>query len=85
MGEYLRIQEMLREGESYAGLILGKDGEPDYHLVLLPEEASDVSWPTASEWAGDEEEQKTMTADIAKALKADVVKMTSGDYLVIRG
>ncbi|ULT54675.1 hypothetical protein L1999_16110 [Neobacillus drentensis] len=35
--------------------------------------------------AGDEEEQKTMTADIAKALKADVVKMTSGDYLVIRG
>ncbi|MEH7413834.1 hypothetical protein V7266_00920 [Neobacillus drentensis] len=35
--------------------------------------------------AGDEVEQKTMTADIAKALKADVVKMTSGDYLVIRG
>ncbi|TWD96377.1 hypothetical protein FB550_11125 [Neobacillus bataviensis] len=35
--------------------------------------------------ASDEEEQKTMTADIAKALKADVVKMTSGDYLVIRG
>ncbi|PLS08596.1 capping complex subunit for YIEGIA [Neobacillus cucumis] len=35
--------------------------------------------------ANDVEEQKTMTADIAKALKADVVKMTSGDYLVIRG
>jgi len=35
--------------------------------------------------ASNEEEQKTMTADIAKALKADVVKMTSGDYLVIRG
>ncbi|MEH7098145.1 capping complex subunit for YIEGIA [Neobacillus vireti] len=35
--------------------------------------------------AGDEQEQQTMTADIAKALKADVVKMTSGDYLVIRG
>ena len=51
MGEYLRIQEMLREGESYAGLILGKNGESDYHLVLLPEEASDVSWPSASEWA----------------------------------
>jgi hypothetical protein len=34
--------------------------------------------------ASDEEEQKTMTADIAKALKGDVVKMTSGDYLVIR-
>lgn len=51
MGEYLRIQEMLREGESYAGLILGKNGEADYHLVLLPEEAADVSWPAASEWA----------------------------------
>lgn len=34
--------------------------------------------------AKDEEEQKTMTADIAKALKADVVQMNSGDYLVIR-
>lgn len=34
--------------------------------------------------AQDEEEQKTMTADIAKALKADVVKLKSGDYLVIR-
>lgn len=52
MGEYLRIQEMLKEGEAYAGLILGKDGEPDYHLVLLPDDVSDVSWPTAREWAG---------------------------------
>ncbi|WP_036166409.1 DUF1566 domain-containing protein [Massilia sp. 9096] len=51
MGEYLRIQEMLREGESYAGLILGKNGEPDYHLVLMPDEAVDVSWPAATEWA----------------------------------
>ena len=55
MGEHLRIQEMLREGEAYAGLILGKDGEPDYHLVLLPDDVSDVSWPTAREWASDEE------------------------------
>jgi len=51
MGDYLRIQEMLKEGETYAGLILGKNGEPDYHLVLLAEEASDVSWPSAGEWA----------------------------------
>jgi hypothetical protein len=55
MGEYLRIQEMLREGESYAGLILGKNGEPDYHLVLLPDEAVDVSWPAASEWAASQD------------------------------
>jgi hypothetical protein len=55
MGEYLRIQEMLREGESYAGLILGKNGEPDYHLVLMPDEAVDVSWPAATEWAAGRE------------------------------
>lgn len=55
MGEYLRIQDMLKEGEAYAGLILGKDGEPDYHLVLLPDDVSDVSWPTALEWAGDQD------------------------------
>ncbi|MGB9109407.1 MAG: DUF1566 domain-containing protein [Telluria sp.] len=46
---------MLKEGEAYAGLILGKDGEPDYHLVLLPDDVSDVSWPTAREWAGSQD------------------------------
>ena len=51
MGDYLRIQEMLKEGETYAGLILGKNGGADYHLVLLPEAASDISWPAAREWA----------------------------------
>jgi hypothetical protein len=55
MGEYIRIQEMLKEGEAYAGLILGKDGDADYHLVLLPDDVSDVSWPTAREWAGSQE------------------------------
>ena len=53
MGDYVRIQEMLREGESYAGLILGKNGEADYHLILLGDEASDVSWPAARDWAGE--------------------------------
>lgn len=42
---------MLKEGETYAGLILGKNGEADYHLVLLPEAASDISCPAAREWA----------------------------------
>lgn len=52
MGDYLQAKETLKEGECYAGLILGKDGHPDYHLILLPSEAADVSWPTALEWAG---------------------------------
>ena len=42
---------MLKEGEAYAGLIIGKNGEADYHLVLLANEASEVSWPAAREWA----------------------------------
>ncbi len=31
------------------------------------------------------EEQKEMTQDIAKAMKADVVQLKNGDYLIIRG
>ncbi|MEB3101733.1 capping complex subunit for YIEGIA [Ferviditalea candida] len=34
--------------------------------------------------AENEEEQKAMTQDIAKAMKADVVQMKNGDYLVVR-
>jgi len=34
--------------------------------------------------AENEEEQKMMTQDIAKALKADVSQMQNGDYLIIR-
>jgi hypothetical protein len=30
------LAENLKQGEIYAGIILGKDGQPDYHLVLLP-------------------------------------------------
>jgi len=41
----------LRPGERYAGLILGKDGEPSYHLILLDGEAEDVSWDDAKVWA----------------------------------
>ena len=41
----------LRPGERYAGLILGKGGEPGYHLILLDGEAEDVSWDDAKVWA----------------------------------
>ncbi|QRM19534.1 DUF1566 domain-containing protein [Dechloromonas sp. TW-R-39-2] len=41
----------LRPGEHYAGLIIGKDGEPSYHLVLLPGQADDISWDKAMAWA----------------------------------
>jgi hypothetical protein len=51
MGECMQLKETLREGELYAGLILGKKGEPGHHLVLLPGDAADVSWSVAREWA----------------------------------
>ena len=35
MGSFLK----LAPGEIYAGLILGKDGQHDYHVVLLPDDA----------------------------------------------
>jgi hypothetical protein len=41
----------LAPGEHYAGLILGKDGEHSYHLILLPGQATDITWEKAMEWA----------------------------------
>ena len=41
----------LAPGEHYAGLVIGKDGEPSYHLVLLPGQADDITWGKAMEWA----------------------------------
>jgi len=34
--------------------------------------------------AENEEQQKEMVQDVAKAMKADVVKMKSGDYIVLK-
>ncbi len=51
MNDYKMIQAALHDGEQYAGLILGKEGRPDHHLVLLPGEAQEVSWSAAREWA----------------------------------
>ena len=41
----------LRQGEHYAGLIVGHGGEPSYHLVLLPGEAESINWNDAKAWA----------------------------------
>ena len=45
------IKENLKAGEIYAGIILGKDGAPDQHLILLPGQANDVSFADAGKWA----------------------------------
>ncbi len=41
----------LRQGEEYAGIILGKENEPSYHLILLPGEAGKINWADAQKWA----------------------------------
>ena len=47
----LFLASILKPGEHYAGIILGKDGEPDHHLVLLPGDAESVNWGQAKEFA----------------------------------
>ncbi len=51
MRDYKEVRQALTEGEFYAGLILGKETQPDHHLILLPGEAEEVSWSAAREWA----------------------------------
>ena len=41
----------MAQGERYAGLILGADGKPTHHLVLLPGDAEDLEWQQAVDWA----------------------------------
>ena len=46
------MQENLKPGEIYAGLILGKDGQPDHHLFLLEAKpANKLNWEAAKAWA----------------------------------
>ncbi len=45
------VKIALAHGERYAGLILGENGESDYHLILLPGEVEDIKWDAASDWA----------------------------------
>ena len=41
----------LAPGEHYAGLIVGKDDEPSYHLILLPGDSESLNWSAAITWA----------------------------------
>jgi hypothetical protein len=41
----------LAHGERYAGLVLGEDGTPQHHLVLLTDDGDDMTWADAVAWA----------------------------------
>ena len=45
----------LRPGEEYAGVMLGDDGKPSYHLILLPGDADGRSWSDAKTWASQQD------------------------------
>lgn len=47
------LQDNLKPGEVYAGLVLGTDGKPDEHLFLLPGRAESMDWAKSSKWAAD--------------------------------
>jgi len=47
------LESLLKEGEQYAGLLLGKNGAPDQHIILLPGEAKEVNWDDAKKFAAD--------------------------------
>lgn len=71
------MRESLREGEVYAGLLLGKNGAPDQHLFLLPGEVEKATWAKAKEWAEKEggrlptrQEQSLLFANAKDEFKA---------------
>ncbi len=43
----------LKPGELYAGLLLGKNGAPDQHIILLPGEVQSANWEEAKKFAAD--------------------------------
>lgn len=51
MSSHYSIIQALHLGEAYAGLILGKSGAPDHHLILLAGDIDDVTWSAARSWA----------------------------------
>lgn len=43
---------LLKEGEHYAGIILGKEPGTGHHLILLPHESeAEMNWVNALKWA----------------------------------
>ncbi|AOJ70873.1 hypothetical protein WS83_20270 [Burkholderia sp. MSMB2042] len=68
----------LNEGEHYAGILIGKDGAPSHHVILLAGDAEDLTWKAAKEWAasigGDlpsRREQSLLFANLGEQFKRD--------------
>jgi hypothetical protein len=55
---YPEINIDLQPGEKNAGIVLGKEGEPDYFLILLPDDKNDINWQDANTWAKQQSGEK---------------------------
>jgi hypothetical protein len=45
------LMQILNKGEHYAGVVIGADGLPSHHLVLMPDDLGIYTWNAASAWA----------------------------------
>ncbi|MFA6204427.1 MAG: hypothetical protein WC710_14710 [Gallionella sp.] len=45
------LDSLLKKGEKYAGILLGKNGAPDQHIILLPGDADPLNWEAAKKFA----------------------------------
>lgn len=43
--------EWKEQGGIYAGLVRGRDGKPDYHLIVAPPALETANWKKTNEWA----------------------------------
>ena len=43
----------LAAGEVYAGILLGDDGKPSHHLIMLPGDSEGCTWAAAKAWAAE--------------------------------
>ncbi|MDQ0478654.1 capping complex subunit for YIEGIA [Hathewaya limosa] len=59
---------------------------PSYQLlaIVTRDKTRVIGGAQLTLFANNENEQKVMVQDVAKAMKADVVKMKNGDYLILR-
>ena len=63
-----------RDGEVYAGLLLGKNGEPDYHLFKMPGEVESVTWQGAVDWA------KSVGGDAPNRRELALLRVNAKEY-----
>lgn len=69
----------LKAGEEYAGLIVGKDGEASYHLILLPNQATGINWADAKAFA-EKQGGELPTCREQSLLFANLKEQFEGEY-----